>query len=203
MSNQKTKAPREYKQKLRAEKQDQTRERITVAAMELHGTVGPANTTISAVAERAGVQRATVYRHFKDDAALFEACSSHWMQLHPPPDPNTWALERDPVFRIEQALDELYAYYAETEEMLANLIRDESLHPAIPPLLAAFWGYLDAATDLLASGRGWRGRRQARGSAAIRLAVDFRTWQLLVRQRGLSITDAAALMSESVNGSIA
>lgn len=191
---------RRYEQRLRAEQQDQTREKITIAAMELHGTLGPAKTTIKAVAERAGVQRATVYRHFKDETALFEACSSHWYQLHPPPDPSTWAAERDPAVRTKRALDELYAYYAETEEMMTNLIRDESLHPAVPPLMASYWNYVDGIADLLLSGRGLRGRRKSRTAAAIRLAVDFRSWQLLVQEGGLGVDEAAAVMSAAVEG---
>lgn len=189
---------RRYEQKLRAEQQDQTREKIAIAAMELHGTLGPAQTTIKSVAERAGVQRATVYRHFRDEAALFEACSSHWNQLHPPPDPEAWAAEPDPAVRTKRALDELYAYYAETEEMMTNLIRDESLHPAVPPLMANYWNYISGIASLLLSGRGLRGRRKSRTAAAIRLAVDFRSWQLLVQESRLAVDEAASVMSAAV-----
>src|SRR5215210_4031810 len=95
---------RQYRQTRRAALQDETRLRITEAAVELHGTVGPARTTISAVAERAGVQRATLYRHFRDEAALFGACSSHWSAANPPPDPAAWAEIGDPVVRVRRAL---------------------------------------------------------------------------------------------------
>src|SRR5215204_2491067 len=97
MSTQSTETrKRTYRKSRRAELEDETRRRITDAAVELHGSVGPARTTISAVAERAGVQRATVYRHFPDEEALFDACSAHWMAQHPLPDPTAWAKIEDP-----------------------------------------------------------------------------------------------------------
>src|SRR3954469_9746947 len=125
MANQK----RPYKKKRRAELEEQTRLRITESAMELHGTVGPSRTSISAVAERAGVRRSTVYRHFPDEEALFTACSSHWAQLNPPPDIGAWAAIEDPGKRLRTALGELYAFYESTEQMMDNLIRDEDLVP--------------------------------------------------------------------------
>src|SRR3712207_9282767 len=84
---------REYKKRKRAEDEAQTKLRITEATMNLHETVGPARTTVSAIAEAAGVQRATVYRHFPDEDALVDACSSHWRTLHPAPDPTPWRSE--------------------------------------------------------------------------------------------------------------
>src|SRR6476659_2729549 len=77
---------RKYELKQRAAEMAETRLRITEAAVELHGTVGPARTTVSAIAERAGVQRHTVYRHFPTDADLFAACSAHYVAAHPLPD---------------------------------------------------------------------------------------------------------------------
>src|SRR5215211_773494 len=91
---------RPYRKRRRAELEADTRLRITEATVDLHGSVGPARTTISAVAERAGVQRATVYRHFSDEEALFDACSSHWMAQHPLPDPAAWAAIQDAHERL-------------------------------------------------------------------------------------------------------
>ena len=88
--------------------------------MKLHGTVGPARTTVSAIADEAGVQRATVYRHFPDDQSLFDACTAHFYGLHPRPDPEAWASIADPDERLRKALADLYAWYGETEEMLSN-----------------------------------------------------------------------------------
>src|SRR5512134_1449821 len=97
---------RRYRKRRRAALEEETRRRITEAAVELHGTIGPARTTVSAVADRAGVQRATVYRHFPDEESLFAACSAHWAMLNPPPDPGSWD-EPDPDRRLAVALEQL------------------------------------------------------------------------------------------------
>src|SRR5262245_27188410 len=120
---------REYKKRKRAESEAETRERIAAAAAELHGTLGPARTTVSAVAERAGVQRATLYRHFPDEPALFAACSAHWAAANPPPDPTPWTEIDDPDRRLRAALADLYRWYAGNEGMLANLYRDRAVMP--------------------------------------------------------------------------
>src|ERR1700760_2641998 len=112
-----TDEPRTYRMRARAESQAETRRRITESAVALHGTIGPARTSMSAVAEHAGVRRSTLYRHFSDEAALFDACSAHWAAENPPPDITAWARTSDPDQRLEQALSELYAYYARTAPM--------------------------------------------------------------------------------------
>src|SRR5829696_6193269 len=124
MSDKNDKRP--YRKKRRAELEAETRRRITESAVELHGTVGPSHTSMSAVAERAGVRRSTLYRHFPDEAALFEACSAHWAAGNPPPDISAWAAIEDPDERLRVALAEFYAYYRRTERMMANLVRDEA-----------------------------------------------------------------------------
>src|SRR5512135_773026 len=111
----KTPTKRKYELKQRAAEMAETRRRITEAAVELHGTVGPARTTVSAIAERAGVQRHTVYRHFPSDADLFGACSAHYLDANPWPDPEPWRAISDPQQRLARALDELYAWYERTE----------------------------------------------------------------------------------------
>ena len=117
--------------KRRAELEAETRRRITETAVELHGTLGPARTSISAIAERAGVRRSTVYRHFPDEAALIGACSSHWAAANPVPDMTAWQAIDDPDHRLRTALAELYAYYRRTEQMMDNLHRDELTMPLI------------------------------------------------------------------------
>ncbi len=102
---------RKYDMKRRAKRQEETRQRIVEATVELHKTVGMARTTISAIAEKAGVERLTVYRHFPDERALFSACSGHWNAANPPPDPASWTQVADPEERLRSALSEVYAYH--------------------------------------------------------------------------------------------
>src|SRR5215210_5780209 len=151
---------RPYQKKRRAELEAETRRRITETAVELHGTVGPSRTSISAIAERAGVRRSTVYRHFPDEVALFAACSAHWEAANPPPDLADWNAIHDPDERLRVALDELYAYYRRTERMMENLHRDEATMPTVKQRFAGFHGYLAAGRDLLIRGRAERGRRR-------------------------------------------
>src|SRR3984893_8137768 len=98
---------RSYRMRRRAESQQQTRLRITESAVALHGTIGPSRTSISAVAAHAGVRRSTVYRHFPDEAALFDACTAHWAAANPPPDLATWSAIRSPYDHRGPALGEL------------------------------------------------------------------------------------------------
>jgi AcrR family transcriptional regulator len=178
----------------RAELEEETRRRITESTVSLHEEVGPAHTSISAIAERAGVRRSTVYRHFPDEEALFAACSAHWRAAHPAPDPQAWADIADPAARTAAALRELYAFYRRTEGMYTSLFRDEPLVPVVRRLLGDFHGYLQAIQDLLAAGRGLRGRAARSTRAAIGHALSFPTWQSLTREQELSDDDAVALM---------
>ena len=167
-----------------------TRERITHAAVELHGTIGPAATTMSAVAELAGVTRATLYRHFPNETALFTACSSDWLAANPRPDPVGWAAIADPVSRLGAALGELYAYYRSTEQMRSNLLRDIDVIPEkFRPGIVAF-----PLTAVQVLEIGWPGQPEAPlRHAAIGHAVGFETWRSLVKE-GLTDQDAAELM---------
>jgi len=187
---------RPYRMKRRAELEAETRRRITESAVALHERVGPAHTSISAIAEAAGVRRSTVYRHFPDEDALFAACSSHWRALNPPPDPAAWAAIADPDARTATALRELYAFYARTQRMYDSLLRDETLVPGVARRLRDFHGYLDAVREVLAKGRG---RTSRRTRAAIGHALAFATWRSLTREQQLSNDDAAALMCELVS----
>lgn len=185
---------RRYRKRRRAEQEDRTRLRITEAAVDLHGTVGPARTTVSAVAERAGVQRATVYRHFPDDEALFAACSAHWAAGHPLPDLDAWAEVGDPEERLTLALGECYAWFAGGEQMLERTTRDAPLVPAMAQPVAAIASWLDAAADVLMRGRPQRGVRRRAVRAAIAHAISFPTWRSLVREQGLAPATAIELM---------
>lgn len=189
---------RKYELKRRAERKEETRRRIAKAALELHSTIGPARTTVSVIAERAEVQRHTVYSHFPSEADIYRACSGLHYATHPPPDPSAWASVPDPARRLRRALSDVYAYYAAHELLLENVLRDaetsEVLRAAAAPRVEA-WGRM---RDRLAVGFPARGRRRERLLAAVDLALDFYTWRLLVRRRSLTQDQAVELMVELV-----
>lgn len=186
---------RKYEKKARAEAEAQTRQRITESAVELHGTLGPAHTSMSAVAEHAGVRRSTLYRHFPDERALFGACSAHWAGENPPPDITRWAEIEDPAERLATALSDLYAYYRRTEGMFDKLLRDEATVEVVHELMGGYRALLDQAVEILMKGRRLRGNAAKRTRAAIGHALAFRTWQDLTDAQGLGNDEAATLMS--------
>jgi AcrR family transcriptional regulator len=180
--------------KKRAETQAQTRERIVRSAAELHATLGPAHTTISAVAERAGVRRSTVYRHFQDESALVVACSIHWQTENQPPDPAPWTTFQDPDERLGRALSDIYAYYASTGQMLDNVLRDEAAMPLLTELLGRFRGYMAATHQILMADRPARGGARRRTGAVIAHALAFTTWRTLTSDDQLTQQEAVRLM---------
>ena len=185
---------RPYRMKKRAELEEATRRRITESAVALHGTVGPARTSISALAEHAGVRRTTVYRHFPDEASLFAACTAHWAAANPVPDIGAWAGIEDPDERLRAALGALYPYYRGTAGMMENLIRDEPVSELVAQHFARYHAYIDAARDALMRGRRSRGRSRARERAAVGHALAFATWRSLALDEGLDDAQAVELM---------
>ena len=188
---------RKYELKKRADDMAETRLRITEAAIELHGSVGPSRTTLSAVAKRAGVERRTLYRHFPTEADLFAACSTHYFTANPWPDLGAWRAIRDPQQRLERALDELYAYYERTEPMLSNVLRDAELVDVARDAVAPLHAYLDEAAEVLTIGRPVGGRRRQLLGRALRHALAFSTWHSLTTN-GIERSDAAKLVTALV-----
>ena len=184
---------RKYELKRRAEAQAETRRRIVEAAVALHSEVGPAHTTISAIAERARVGRPTVYSHFPDDRALLAACAGLHAQRFPRPDPADWEAIRDPDERLRVALRELYAYYRRHESLLANLMRDRDSYPPVQEAMQRRAHEEHRMHDVLSKGR----PRRKRVAAALTLALDFSTWRTLERA-GLDCEGAADLAAALV-----
>ncbi len=189
---------RPYKMKRRAELEQATRRRITESAVHLHGTLGPARTSMGAVASHAGVRRSTVYRHFRDEMALFQACSAHWRAANPLPDLASWAAIEDADERLRLALGELYAYYRATRGMLENLYRDEALSAPVARLFGRYRDYLEAARTTLMVKRGARGRARRRVSAAVGHALAFATWRSLAIDQGLDDDEVVEFMCRLV-----
>jgi AcrR family transcriptional regulator len=188
---------RGYRMRKRAESVAETRQRIIEAAVTLHGTIGPAATTVSALAEAAGVTRLTVYRHFPDDLALFSACSAHWASGQVLPDPEAWARVSDPADRLRLGLADLYRFYRGAEPMLTNVGRDRA---ALPAGLRESGAAGEARQrDILLRPFRARGAHRRRLRAVIGHAVSFWTWRSLCLEHGLSDAEAVRLMAGLVS----
>jgi AcrR family transcriptional regulator len=194
---------RTYELKRRAERQEETRQRIVAAAVELHTTLGPSQTTVQAIAEKAGVTRPTVYAHFPDARSLLQACSGHVRATVPPPDTARWRSIPDPRERLETALGELYAYYERLEPLLENVLRDAAVMPLVAEMNSYRLRYLEEARDLLLQGWPARGAARARLRRVVGHALEFSTWQSLVRRQGCTNREAAQMLVAlaSVTGS--
>jgi len=185
---------RKYEMKRRAERMEETRQRITEAAVELHETVGPARTTVSAVAEKAGVQRHTYYAHFPEIEDLYRACTAHYMERHPLPEPSPWAKIADAEERMRRGLSEVYAYYSSTEAMMSNVLRDGQLDPRGQESMVMLYQHWGKMRETIADAFGASGERREELLGAVALALDFQTWRTLVRQQGLDQDRAVGLM---------
>ena len=186
---------RTYTKAKRAEKEAETRLRIVEATVDLHREVGPARTTIKMIAERAGVQRHTVYAHFPDEMDLHMACSGHHMEQNPLPSPDEWAAVNDPQVRLEKALGALYGWYAQHAQLMASILRDAEIHPPTRQVTD-----LRAGPGMSAIAGSVAGDLGERGKAALALAMSFHTWRTLVEEAGLDTPAAAGLMATAVNG---
>ncbi len=193
---------RKYEMKRRARRQEETRRRITEATVELHQALGPANTTISAIAERAGVQRLTVYRHFPDERAVLSACSSYYEAQNPVPDVDPWTRIPDPEDRLRRALKETYAYHRRTEPMMTKVLRDAQIHTPTMEVTVPYLRHWDRARYALVAGWGAEDQRLKRLLAALGHALDFWTWRSLVREQGLTDEEAIELMVGMVRSSM-
>ena len=180
----------------RAEQVDQTRQRIVEAAVALHGSVGPAATTIAAIAEKAGVTRLTVYRHFPDETALLNTCSAHWRSQQQPPGPSAWAQIDDPARRLRAGLADLYRHYRAGAGMLAHIHRDFA---ALPDELQRRWrDEADRHCDLLAAPFAGDPSQRRLIRAVIGHAASFGTWHSLCLDQGLADQQAVDVMTSAV-----
>ena len=187
-------ATRRYQQRRRAEQQAETRQRIVEAMVALHREVGPARTTISAIAERAGVERLTVYRHFPDERSMFEACTSHYATEVPGPDPAAWEGIEAPAERLRAALLAFYDYYRRAEEMLLHAVRDVPQLPTLAAVLGPWEEFVGRVREELLEGWGAKGSARVRLAAAIAHALRFVTWHSFARVEGLEDAEAVDLM---------
>ena len=187
-----------YELKRRAERQQETRRRITEAAIELHSTVGGTQATISAIAERAGVERRTVYNHFPTEHALLSACMGHYWASNPLPDPTPWEEIADPEERLRRALGEVYAFYGRHERLLANFAADAHVNPTVREVAEPYYRHWQRMREIL--GAAWKTRDGQRDvlSAALDLALEFQKWRTLVRLGGIRDEQAVEQMVKMV-----
>jgi AcrR family transcriptional regulator len=186
--------PRKYEMKRRAERMRETRQRITEATVELHQSVGPARTSVSAIAEKAGVQRHTYYAHFPELKDLYQACTAHYLERNPLPDPSRWMEIPGPEERLREALSEIYAYYGGNEAMLTNVLRDMPFDPVLQENNVLLFRHWEAMRDTIADAFEASGEQQEALLAATALALDLQTWRTLVGQQGLDDDLAVELM---------
>lgn len=176
-----------------------TRRRIVRAVRALHEEMGPSSTTITAIAERAGVQRLTVYRHFQDERALIAACSSDWAHDHPFPSPGLWSGIAEPRQRLGAALAALYAYFRGGAPMLEQVLRDEPRVPELREVMAPWWEGMREIAGGLAAGWGTDPKRQRRLRAAVGHALRFETWRSLTAE-GVQDAEAVEMMVQWIAG---
>ena len=184
----------------RAEQVDGTRQRIVGAAVELHGTIGPAATTIAGIAREAGVTRLTVYRHFPDDESIFAACSAHWLSGQVQPNPAAWSAIADPVERMRAGLTDLYRFYREGEPMLSRVHRDRAALPegrrrALDEQERGMLAVLLAPFP--------EDRRDRLLRAVLAHACSFWTWHSLCVEHGLTDREAVGLLAAAAAAPVA
>jgi AcrR family transcriptional regulator len=186
---------RSYTLKKRAEQQAQTRQRIVEAAVDLHGSIGPALTNFSMLAERAGVQRHTLYAHFPDERSLSLACSGLVLERDPLPDAAQWrgvANQRD---RLRAGLRAIYDWYERNAELTACVLRDAEYHALTREIIDMRFGPPMSSYEAVLGAT-----LTAKQRALLRLALSFFTWRTLVREGGLNTDAAVKTMVEAVAG---
>jgi AcrR family transcriptional regulator len=188
---------RTYTLKRRAEQQAKTRRRIVEAAVELHGSIGPALTTISMVAERAGVQRHTFYAHFPDERSLSLACSGLVFERDPLPDAEPWRTIENPRERLRVGLRAIYDWYERNANLAACVLRDGEYHTLTREITELRMGALMAAyREVLGA------KLNAKQRALLRLALSFFTWRTLARESGLKQSAAVAVIAQAIDSQV-
>lgn len=185
--------PRSYTLKHRAERQADTRRRIVEAAIALHGSVGPALTTISMVAERAGVQRHTLYAHFPDERSLFLACSGLSVERDPLPDATAWQAIADPTKRLGIGLRALYDWYGRNEDLAACVLRDSTYHALTKEMIA-----LRLEPPIQACRAVLGAALSPEQQAVLLVMLGFFAWRSLVRESGLDQDSAVRVAVRAI-----
>jgi AcrR family transcriptional regulator len=186
---------RTYTLRRRAERQAETRQRIVEAAVDLHGTVGPARTTLTMIAERAGVQRHTLYAHFPEERDLFLACSAHSIERNPLPDPEPWRAIEDATQRLRAGLGALHGWYERNAALAAAVLRDAEVHALTREVVGIrIASVIERCAEVLGAGLA------PPQVAMLRLAMSFHTWRTLVQDGGLDTAGAVEALARAIEG---
>lgn|SRR5512139_520615 len=186
---------RPYTLKRRGEQQAETRKRIVEAAIELHTEVGPAQTSISMIAERADVQRHTVYAHFADERSLLMACSGLQEERDPLPDATAFRSIEDRTERLRAGLKALYGWFERNQRLMASVMRDAEHHATVQQVVTVRFGPpLAAINDALAADL------NAHQRTMLRVALSFFTWRTLTAEVGLGQKAAVNAMVQAIAG---
>lgn len=190
--------PRKYELRKRAERQEETRRRIAKAVFELHASVGAAATTVQGIAEHAGVDRVTVYRHFPDERSLYRACLRHWTTERPLPDETEWVPIADPGDRLRVALRAVYAHFEDNQGLWANGWRDIPRLPLLMKVDAPVFAQFERMRAVLMEGRPVPPRGKRIVAAAIGHALEFPTWESYVSRQGLTFNETIEVIVSSI-----
>jgi AcrR family transcriptional regulator len=184
---------RAYTLKRRAERQAETRQRIVEAAVDLHGSIGPALTTLSMVAERAGVQRHTLYAHFPDERSLYFACSGLSVERDPLPDCKAWSAITPHHKRLRAGLRAIYDWYDRNADLAACVLRDAEYHALTKEMVELRFGAPMAAYHEVLGAK-----LSAKQRAVLHMALSFSAWRALVRESGLKPKAAVEAMAKAI-----
>lgn len=186
---------RTYTKKRRAEQESATRKRIVDATVDLHTRIGPAATTFSMIAERAGVQRHTLYAHFPDERTLLMACSGHTFAADPPPVAENWRTLEEGRSRLLGGLRDIYTWFARNAQLLANVTRDAERHAVTREITEMRFGPVIAAWHEMLGAK-----LAVRQRALLALALSFHSWRTLAHEAQQQPAAAARLMVDAILG---
>src|SRR6266545_1900111 len=125
-------SPRRYRLDSRAEAAEQTRRRILDAIHALHAEQGIYATTMSHIAERAGVSVGTVYHHFPTYEDAVFACAKETAEMLPFPTAQIFADSSTMDARVRRLTREGFGFY----ERLPEYERVRSERWGMPPIAA-------------------------------------------------------------------
>jgi AcrR family transcriptional regulator len=117
---------RTYHSRRRAESATHTRQSIIEAAVKLHGE---GITTLSAVADKAGVSLPTLNKYFPTREDLFTACTSHVLGQLDYPSPETLRAIPNPGERLRQVVQAVYRLHEDIfgQQWTGYKLEEESL----------------------------------------------------------------------------